>query len=56
MIGGAVSGIVQSRVVSWAKYSPLNLTSLPAIEASKSRRISWTASHIRFERSPASGQ
>ena len=55
-IGGACSGIVQSRVVSMVKNRPSCLTSLPAREASKSFLISSTASNIRSERSPASGQ
>ena len=45
-----------SRVVSILKNSPANLVSLPLSDAVKSWLTSSTASHIRRDRSPASGQ
>ena len=55
-IGGGASGMVHSRVVSIRKNSPANFVSFPATDASKSCVMRSTASNIRRERSPASGQ
>ena len=48
--------MVHRRVVSILKNSPENFVSLPLREAVKSWLMSSTASHIRRDRSPASGQ